>query len=181
VDELGHLLNIVMRNIVFTILMAGMFLGYSCAPKATARTGKKPAVEEDLSVYRPKYEVATSAPQNLPANASKLKEYPEPSFDLTAQINALLDTVAERNQRVNYVQGYTILIRGGQLEEARNIRQRIMNMLPDTNPELTFDRPIYKVKVGRFYSKIEANRLYLKIKEEFPNRVILAPEIIYLY
>jgi hypothetical protein len=170
-----------MKNITLTILLAGTFLVYSCAPKATTRTGKKPVIEEDLSVYRPKYDATITIPQNVSIEAPKSREYPEPRFDLTAQINALLDTVAERNHRINYVQGYTVLIRGGQLEEARNIRQRVMHLFPDTNPELTFDRPIYKVKVGRFFSKIEANRLYSKIKDEFPNRVILAPEIIYLY
>jgi hypothetical protein len=170
-----------MRILYATLFLAGVFLVSSCSPKATARGSKKPAIEEDLSVYRPTFEVTIHAPQNLPVEVPKSKQFEEPKFDITGQINTLLDTVAERNQRVNYVQGYTVLIRGGQLEEARSIRQRVMNLFPNSNPELTFDRPIYKVKVGQFFSKIEANKLYSQIKNEFPNRVILAPETIYLY
>jgi hypothetical protein len=170
-----------MRILLMSIFGAALLFASACSPKATPRASKKPVIEDDLSVYRPKYEVTITAPQNLTFDATKSKAAEEPKFDLTAQINALLDTVAERNHRINYVQGYTVLIRGGQLEEARNIRQRVMNLLPNSNPELTFDRPIYKVKVGQFFSKIEANKLYSMIKEEFPNRVILAPETIYLY
>jgi ribosomal protein L19 len=170
-----------MKNIAPFVLIV-IILSYSCAPRPASRTGKKADFEENLAAHRPKYEPTITPFQQLPSSdISRNKEYPEPRQDLTSQINTLLDTIAERNHKINYVQGYTIVIRGGQLEEASTIRQRVMNLFPETSPELAFDRPIYKVKVGQFYSKIEANKLYSMIKKEFPNRVILAPEVIYLY
>lgn len=169
-----------MRQILIPALVAGALFSYSCAPKAT-KSSRKPAFSEDLSVYRPKYEPAreTDAADEKP-QANRTEDYPEPVNDATAEINVLLDTIAERNKKVNYVQGYTILVRGGQKDEAIEIRQRIMNLFPETNPQLEWDHPSYKIKVGKFYSKYEANKLYAQIKREFPNRVILAPEVIKL-
>lgn len=156
------------------VLAAGALFS-SCAPKAMKATRK---AAEDLSVFRPKYERQTQTATPVPAAAetSKKEDYPDPTLDSTGEVVALLDSISERNRKVNLVQGYTIVVRGGQKDEAINIRQKIMKLFPDTNPELTWDHPSYKIKVGQFYSKIEANKLYVQMKKEFPNRVILAPE-----
>lgn len=163
-----------MKIKIAMLWLAGIILGYSCAPIPT-KTGKKAEIDEDLSVYRGKYDIPEKSVIIIPKESPETVSV-EPSHDLTAEIDILLDTIARINRSINYIQGYTILIRGGQLEEAREIRQRVMSLFPETNPQLAFDRPVYKVKVGQFYSKIEANKLYSMIKEQFPNRVILAPE-----
>ncbi len=170
-----------MKSSLIVIILVGLLAGFACAPKTPVKTTKKAEIEEDLSGFRPQYEVPGSSAEPNQMNIPRAGNYPEPTYDLTSDINTLLDTISAKNQKVNWVQGYTIVIRGGQLEEARTIRQRVMNLFPRENPELAFDRPIYKVKVGRFFTKIEANKLYSMIKKEFPNRVILAPETIYLY
>lgn len=163
----------IMKKILLIALAAGTLLS-SCAPKAIKTTRKTAA--EDLSVYRPKYKPQRQEPPSAAEEPVKPTSFPAPSLDSTGEVVALLDSIGERNRKVNFVQGYTIVVRGGQKDEAIGIRQKIMNLFPDTNPQLTWDHPSYKIKVGQFYSKIEANKLYVQIKKEFPNRVILAPE-----
>ena len=157
--------------------MAGLIA--SCAPKAAKKTSKA-EFSEDLSVYRPQYEEIGEEEQSVDLVDPLEGVYPEPAYDITAQVNTFLDTLAERNRKLNYVEGYTILIRGGSRQEALNIRQMVLNILPDSNPQYVSEPPNHKIKVGKFFTRYEANQVYSKLRQVFPNRAILAPERIYL-
>ncbi|MGK7395176.1 MAG: hypothetical protein ACNS62_11430 [Candidatus Cyclobacteriaceae bacterium M3_2C_046] len=165
-----------MQKIVFLLLASGV-LFYACAPKASkSSTGVN--IQEDLAQYRSDYEYQSDLPQ-----PSEELYGPEtnvtPTNDMTARINTLLDSIAVRNKKLNYVQGFTIIIPAQNPSDAGQIRQGIYELIPDANPKPFFDPPNYKVKVGKFYTRLEAQKSYSMIKESFP-KAILVPERIAL-
>jgi hypothetical protein len=168
-----------MKSIVL-IFLAVIGL-YACAPQnvSTSRVGD---YDEDLSKYRPKFETeaGSSDPGEVTVENPEKKIEVAPSNDITGPINSYLDTLAVRNAKVNYVEGYTVLVyTGTNREEANQAKLKVLELIPDSNPILKFESPSYKVKVGKFYNRLEAHRIREELTRQFPKSIIV-PERIYL-
>lgn len=135
---------------------------------------------EDLSWLRPSYE----APEKLDetSEVERTIDYSNtfPASDVTAALNATLDSIDVLRQGIRYIDGFTIQVYSGiSSTEARRTRGKIYSLLPESDPKLSFDEPSFKVKIGKYYSRMEAQKLYAQLKEEFPNAIII-PERIYI-
>lgn len=130
--------------------------------------------KEDLSKYRLSYdsvEVAATAMKTLQEIPVKGKI--EPQTDITEELDSLLAEIAEDNAR-KVVTGYTILVySGASREEASNAKDQIYRILPDSRPQIQYVQPYYKVKVGKFIDRLEVQKDYTTIKEEFPSALII--------
>ena len=58
-------------------------------------------------------------------------------------------------------------------------RGKTVAMELDLEPELVYNQPNYKVKVGKFLTRLEAQPLFTQLKKEFDNAIV-APERIYI-
>ena len=137
--------------------------------------------DEDLSVHRPNY--ADSLKQKETAHASSTSENEtkaytspnvKPSHDVTASINTFLDSAAQRNREYDFYTGYTVQVySGAESQKAREVKDDVYMVLPDATPAISFEAPFWKVKVGKFYNEMEAQKSYVKLKSEFPNAIIV--------
>jgi hypothetical protein len=72
--------------------------------------------------------------------------------------------------------GYTIQLYYGELNEANNIIREYRNNFDSWPASIEYETPNYKVWVGSFNSRFEADRARLEIKDKFPSAFILKPD-----
>ena len=88
--------------------------------------------------------------------------------------------LAQRNERVLEEQGilgYTIQVYSGPSRgKSEEIRDELLLRF-DEKTKRGYDRPNYKVKIGEFLTKMEAYELYLLLKDDYPQPLII-PDMI---
>lgn len=72
--------------------------------------------------------------------------------------------------------GYTIQLYYGELNEANKIIRQYRNNYDSWPASIEYETPNYKVWVGSFSSRFEADRARLEIKDKFPSAFILKPD-----
>ena len=153
----------------------------SCSPALNTQDGD--GYYEDLSVLRPVYTVPedqTEPEVELLDTSTPAQDETAPplvtEFDITQKLDSLLDTLAINNQQIKYVQGYTIQVyTGSSQSEANEAKAEVYKLLPGSRPSVSYDLPNYKVKVGKYYYRLQAQKEFAVLKKEFPS-AILAPQ-----
>lgn len=162
-------------NYYFLYLIAGSLFGCSTS---TSMTSSQNAYREDLSVHRMQYENI----EEEAAAVDRIKEVPisvsgtiEPHTDITDELNSSLEAISEDNKR-KIISGYTILVYSGpSRDEANKSKDMVYRVLPDSRPQIQYVQPYYRVKVGRYVERIEAQKQFTTLKKEFPS-AMLVPE-----
>ncbi len=93
------------------------------------------------------------------------------------EVQDLLARKRQENLR-EAVTGYRIQIYYGLSEaKARSIQNNFMTLFPDIPVRLFYSQPEWKVHVGNFRTKLEAERALKQIREEFASAFILKTKI----
>lgn len=174
------MLKMIMRSEAFIVVLLILTGCASNRPVASSRAVVDyNSYNENLSSMRPVYGVVSTsvpatnrptAPVNKPATTSR----PPETRKSTAQIEALhinrrldlvLDTIATQNRLIRYAPGYRIQVYvGSQRQEVDAAKLLISQNFPDLNPYLSYNQPTYKLKVGDFMRRIDAERYYASIR-----------------
>ncbi len=150
----------------------------ACSPSTTSTTSSVEVYSEDLSVHRPKYVIPETKTDAQVAEEKNNVVYPEPQFDVTSQVNSVLDSIVKLRADIKYVDGFTIQVYSGtSSDEAKLARGKVYSVLPDSSPTLKYDEPNFKVKVGNFYSRLEAQKSYAQLKLRFSSAIIIPERI----
>jgi len=72
--------------------------------------------------------------------------------------------------------GYTIQLYYGELSTANEIIKEYRNSFDSWPASIEYETPNYKVWVGNFNSRLEADHARLEIKEKYPSAFILKPD-----
>lgn len=143
--------------------------GASRTTSGVSKSGGSAVIAEDLSDYRPKYPAADNAApvaRTTPAN------------HVNDRVEVLMDTVASVNKNIKYAQGYRILAyNGSERQTVMNLRKSILNRVPEEKDYLTYQQPNFRLKVGDFFSRIEAQQVLNKIQDLIPNAQIVQEQI----
>ena len=163
-----------MRNCGIIILI--FLFGCKAAPPAST-----PTYKEDLSVHRPKLEVATE--QDLTSGDQLLTEDFAP---ITGGIKAELDSIVKisiaANKERKLVDGFFIQVyNGNNREQASKIRDEIAEFYPDLNPKVSYHQPNFRVKAGQFTDRLTAYRIYQDIKIDFPKALLVPDRFVMKY
>ena len=157
------------------LAIALVFMGACKTLAPPASTGTTHS--EDLSAYRIDYtakEVDTAT-----VNIDKVVEANfDPKLDITEKMEVLLDSIASRNKRIKSLPGYTIQVYSGSNREAANTAKRKVYMyVQDVQPDMQYLQPNYKVKVGSFLDRLEAQKMYVSVRKIFPKAIIIPTSI----
>lgn len=90
------------------------------------------------------------------------------------RITQLLDTLAVLDIPVP---GYRIQLSFGKKEEINALRTEFLKAYPETGAYLSWLQPNFRLRVGDFRTRIEAERFKHEIQEMFPNCYIVRDEI----
>ena len=146
------------------------FFTVSCVAQRTGKT-----YSEDLSAYRPVVETRVDTSKKMKATAVARPSI-KPTKNVNAKVDAVLDSIDKQNLQKKFVEGFTIQIYSGQSREEANVtKQRVAEELTDVVANLLYSQPKFRVTVGDYFSKLEAQKDLMRLKSYFPG-AILVPE-----
>lgn len=103
---------------------------------------------------------------------------PALSTNVTSIIDEKLDSIAVRNKRIKYAQGYRIIVySGSNREEIKKIREKVYSIYPDVDIYQVYKQPDYKIKVGDYINRFEAHYALRQFKTLFPDALITMEQV----
>jgi hypothetical protein len=166
------------KNTFYSILFILLLAILSNCTKKTVSQKSNAVFKDDLSAYRPQYkpEEKTETPAGKAIGSTQNNT--KPTHDITARLDTTLQVIATQNKSLRYAQGYRIQIySGNNREEANKARDRSYALFPDITPHFVYNQPTFRVKVGDFIDRLEAQRVYAGLITEFPNAMVVQDRI----
>jgi hypothetical protein len=162
-----------------SLLVGIVCLAIACGSKVRPARSAKPRSDykEDASVFRPSPvpEASPASPPKLPASEG-VANMP----DHRHKVEQALDSAAQWNGRLRFIQGYRLLVYNGKnRDEANMAKSTVYKSIPGLPVFTEYKQPYFKVKVGNFFERLEAQPYLVKLREAFPN-LLLVPEPIRL-
>jgi hypothetical protein len=169
-----RLINPFLSVLCFGVMI--FFLTQCAAPKPTTTTKQDGKYSEDLSTLRPKIETANNVTVSQPDD-KKETPYVDPKFNVNKQLDTVLDSIDRVYISRNAIDGFTIQVYSGKREEALNAKKTLANVLPGLESEIQFTEPIFRLKVGKYYTRNEAQEDFTDVKRHFPAAIIIPEKI----
>lgn len=128
---------------------------------------------EDWSLLYP----GAGTSKETEAQARRYEQTPE---EMTARLDAYVDSVAQVDLKSNRIQGYRILIYSGNDREASNrSRESAYRVFSNADLYTVYKSPTFKVTMGNYHNRLEAYFAWKRILSSLPGAVIV-PEIVFL-
>jgi cell division protein FtsN len=89
------------------------------------------------------------------------------------KIADLLDIYKSSNESHEY---YRIQVGFGSYSKAQSIKENVDIDFPGLSSKIDFDSPTYRVRVGRFKTKLEAERKFKEVRIKYPDAMLLKPK-----
>ncbi len=92
-----------------------------------------------------------------------------------SSFHEVIDSTLHTNRQSRKIEGYRIQIYfGGNRKRARRVKARFLRQYPDKQAYTLYQRPNFKIRVGNFRNKLEAQKLYHALNKDF-NTVFIVP------
>ncbi|GAA3922599.1 sporulation protein [Hymenobacter algoricola] len=145
------------------------------APDTTRRAAVAPA-PEDLSRYRPVF--PAPRPTTIPPGSGARTAVP-PTNQVNAQVEQRLRDQAYTNQNVKYAQGFRILAYIGlERDQAMAVRRAVISRYPEETDYLTFKQPVYRLWIGDYLTRLEAEQAMLRIRPLAPKAELEPTQVV---
>lgn len=163
----------------FTILLIlSIGLLWSCATTSPSKSTatEKDEYSEDLSAYRAtplEMEPDTAVPVNSFVAADST------SLPVNKRLDIVLDTAAAyARTTIKYIDGFTIQVYAGNNRTvASDFKMDIIRNFPEKDPIMVFEQPNYKVRIGQYYTRLEAQQFFAEVKSVFPRAILIPTRI----
>jgi len=166
---------------IFIYFIVVVWLASCASPKnTTVSSSQGAAYSEDLSIWRPKAETPANnnnTTTNVPDNP-KQTHYVEPKYAVNKKLDTVLDSIDQFNRSKQFIDGFTIQIYAGlKREDALNAKKNLASSLPDLQSEVVYAQPNFRVKVGKYYTRLDAQRDYVAVKKYFPTAIVIPDKV----
>jgi len=160
------------------LIALSILIVVGCKPTQQTQTTQGGKYSEDLSGVRPKVVEAaenTTVPEKTKRDP---KAYVEPHFTVNKQLDAVLDSIDRINLTRKFVEGYTIQVYSGlKREDALNVRKQLTQSIPELDSELQYVQPNFRVKTGKYFTRLEAEKDYEQVRQNFPAAIVVPDKI----
>ncbi len=158
------------------IAAALVFLLLAGGGSSAVAQKQKPYYHEDLYSLRPKFEEPNDSSIEQPTHLPK--DFVSPKMNVNNKVDNVLDSINRFNVTRKFIDGYTIQIYSGQnKEEAMNTKKKMMAET-SLNAILEYNQPKFRVRVGNYYSRLEAQKDLTRLKRIFSNAILVPEKII---
>ncbi|NIJ55969.1 SPOR domain-containing protein [Dyadobacter arcticus] len=163
-------------------LQLGIIIISGCSKKSVVSSSSS-EYREDLAAVRPRYDyVEPSFEKSETPTAPKANNIPKTNPDRPLYVNkkleTVLDTLAKHNKSIRFINGFRIQIYVGNVrQEADGAKSYIYQAFPDLNPYVSYSQPTYRVKVGDFMYRSDAEQYLELIREQYSSALILADRV----
>ncbi len=155
------------------LVTCSLLFNFSCS----AQRPSKPYYE-DLSAYRPKLEPKVDTSTKILTPKVERKKI-KPTKNVNAKVDAILDSIDRQNLQKKFVDGFTIQIYSGQKkEDAMTAQQKVVEELTDMNANLQYQQPKFRVTIGNYFSKLDAQKDLVRLKANFPGAILIPEKIL---
>lgn len=86
------------------------------------------------------------------------------------EIGRLLDIYKEAKANADY---FTIQVGFGSYDYAEELRDEVSIEFPEYKPNIVFDSPTYRVHIGKFSNRLEAEKKFIEVRRKFPGALLL--------
>jgi hypothetical protein len=161
-----------MFNFPVFVIYSFMVAGCASTQSSTSSTQGN-GYSEDLSVWRPKTETPATTTSTT-TDDRKETPYVEPKFAINKQVDAVLDSIDRLNDARKFIDGYTIQVYSGlKREDALNAKKTMSTSFPTIESEVQYSQPNFRVKAGKYYDRMNAQRDFLMVKRLFPSAIVI--------
>lgn len=91
-----------------------------------------------------------------------------------------IDKLLEFKKDLSTVNAFTIQIYSGSSSgarsEAQSTKNQVTSLFPDWSNSIEYEQPNYKIRVGNFRTRLEADRALMSVKKSYNNAFILQPK-----
>ena len=101
------------------------------------------------------------------------------STEVPQEVQTLVDQKLEHNAQKKTYSGYKIQIFYGSEKNCYEQRDEFEELYPEIKTSVIFSTPQWKLQVGEYKTRLEADRAIVDIKKEYPSAIVLATEIEY--
>lgn len=88
------------------------------------------------------------------------------------KIDELMEVYKSVYSKLDY---YQIQVGFGTYQKAQNLKSQIDIDFPGWYSKIEFESPTYRVRLGRFKTKLEAERRFLEVRKKYPDAMLLKP------
>lgn len=97
--------------------------------------------------------------------------------ETSAEIDEIIAKKKQFNKSLKKVNGYKIQLFYGNEKNSHKIKEESEALFPDISTKIIFSSPQWKVQVGNYRTRLEADRNLIDIKKEYPGAIVIASEI----
>lgn len=97
----------------------------------------------------------------------------EITIEQDENITALLAIYKSSNESSNH---YRIQVGFGSYAKAQKIKSEVEVDFPGLYSKIDFDSPTYRVRLGRFKTKLEGERKLEEVRKKYPSAMLLKPK-----
>ncbi len=98
-------------------------------------------------------------------------------IETSVEIDEVIAKKKQFNKNLNEVKGYKIQLFYGNEKNSYKIKDEFNALFPDISTKIIFSSPQWKVQVGNYRSRLEADRNLIEIKKEYSGAIVIASEI----
>ena len=95
----------------------------------------------------------------------------------SSEVQELVAQKTAFNKERNSYSGYKIQIYYGSEKECYEIQEEFTALFPEIPTSIIFSTPQWKLQVGAYRTRLEADRSIQGIKKEYPSAIVLATDI----
>ncbi len=171
------------RLITYLLLGLSTFVVISCGRAVTPQKSNPITIgnyDEDLETVRIKYEtkLIVTPTENKNYKEKKVEQVYKFPQQVNQKVDIALDSMSVRNKSIKYTSGFRIQVYvGNEKKEMEEAKIFLFQNYPELNTYLSYSQPSYKLKVGDFTSKLEAEKYYQHIKERYSLAMIINDKI----
>jgi hypothetical protein len=168
------------RKGLYVFLIAVCLAGCASPKNTTVSSSQGSGYSEDLSIWRPKAEAATNNTSSTPNVTVDPKQthFVEPKYAVNKKLDTVLDSIDRHNRARQFIDGFTIQIYAGMgREDALNAKKNLTASLPDLSSEVEYAQPNFRVKVGKYFTRIDAQADFLAVKRYFPTAIVIPDKV----
>lgn len=96
------------------------------------------------------------------------------SIEQDPKIEELLKVYKKVNSKKGY---YQIQVGFGSYQRAQDLKSQVEIDFPGWYSKIEFQEPTYRVRLGKFSDKLEAERRFLEVRKKYPSAMLLKPDI----
>ena len=149
----------------------------ACTP--SAKISKSIGYEEDLSVHRPKYDHTENNNSETVISDSPERSNVAPKYHIKSELDSVLSAMILSKKDIRHISGYSIQVySGNNRSKAAEVKKVVINISEDFEPKISYNQPNYKVKVGKYFSRIEANRDLVELKKKYRQALLVPDKIL---